>query len=354
MVLRRSQIPALGAARLAAAIERLRALNISEAAKRLLEAMLRAAANPDAESPVVIIASLSGARRESIEEALRVLAAHASGIVARGGSSTREISDEEWRWLAGALLADLRELLSLSEEDADRRGLLGLALLLTGLGLGALLPRPERGEGAGEGVPALPHLVGVLYEMQPEEVSALAVHLLAQRERAWQIALAEKARQYGCERTPRAPRDGDLRELARMSREDAENIAATWNRDAARQLQKLHAADPNQTPDTYARQMALWAQQRATWKLPQIALQTEQTARAYAQERFRQENEVHDVPYVFTGPPPVCAECVGHFAAGVVRLSYVREHPAPVHIGCPHEWRELPDRALSCAEMWLG
>jgi hypothetical protein len=100
--------------------------------------------------------------------------------------------------------------------------------------------------------------------------------------------------------------------------------------------------------------MESWSKQRAAWKEPQIALQTEQTTRFYAQDRFRQMNGMRGGQYVFIGPPPVCGVCVGHFAAGIVDEVYVKRNPAPVHIGCPHEWKEMPISAPPPNELWLG
>jgi hypothetical protein len=197
-------------------------------------------------------------------------------------------------------------------------------------------------------------IIGLLYQMQAADIATLERDLLQRRKAAWRQALSECGQRYGSTRPPNPPSREDLAELKRMCREDARSIATTWNRDVERQLQKLYTANPKGNRHYYAKQMEAWAQKRAVWKNPQIALQTEQTTRFYAQDRFRQMNGLRGGQYVFQGPPPVCGECVGHFAAGLVDEVYVHRHPAPVHIGCPHEWYALPLKAPPPRELWLG
>lgn len=198
------------------------------------------------------------------------------------------------------------------------------------------------------------NILALLYQLQAADIQALAAELLERRKAEWRSALTEEARRHGCNtRTGENPRLGDLEELKRMSLEDARQIAKTWNSDVSRQLQKLYADNPRGNRFYYYSNMEQWAAARAGWKNPQIAIQTAQTTRWYAQNRFRALNTIRP-RYVFAGPPPVCAVCVNEFAAGVVSERYIQRHPCPRHIGCPHEWVAARAEKIPCEDMWLG
>src|SRR5690606_3911196 len=130
-------------------------------------------------------------------------------------------------------------------------------------------------------------------------------------------ALREEALRAGYTGAVNPPSRGDLAWLRAEARQDAASITRTWNRDAERQLRRLYEANPRGNRHYYARHMEEWAAARDIWKNKQIAVTTEQKARSYAQERFRQENGLRGDAYVMVGPPPVCGVCVGYFAAGV-------------------------------------
>jgi len=196
-------------------------------------------------------------------------------------------------------------------------------------------------------------ILALLYQMQEADIQALAAELLERRKAEWRTALTDMARQHGCNRTGESPRMGDLAELRRMSLDDARQIAKTWNKDVISHLRTLYRDNPRGNRFYYYSNMETWAQARGAWKNPQIALQTAQTTRWYAQNRFRAMNSIR-ARYVFTGPPPVCAVCVGLFGAGAVSERFIQTNPAPVHIGCPHEWRELRPERIPCADMWVG
>jgi hypothetical protein len=197
-------------------------------------------------------------------------------------------------------------------------------------------------------------IIALLYEMQPEEQDALSAQLLEQRKAVWRQALADMAREFGCNSaSPRPPSGRDLTELKALSDEDAKSIANTWNGDVERQVQRLYDANPRGNRYYYRKNMEAWAAQRSTWKNPQIALNTETVTREYAKSRFREMN-VDSPRFVFDGPPPTCDVCVQEFAAGIVDENYVRKHPCPRHINCPHTWRVVNPQRIPCAEMWLG
>lgn len=201
----------------------------------------------------------------------------------------------------------------------------------------------------------LTRVIALLYRMHSDDIKVLANTLLEARKQAWRTALAEMARAHGCNKVPNDPRREDLAHLRELSQQDAQSIAETWNRDVKRQIERLFTQNPRGNRQYYFSSLEAWAAQRAVWKDAQIAMQTEQTTRQYAQSRFREMNDlVGRSRYVLVGPVPVCRVCARHFARGLVDEQYIRRNPAPVHIACPHEWSAVNKPKLNCAEVWVG
>jgi hypothetical protein len=196
--------------------------------------------------------------------------------------------------------------------------------------------------------------LALLYRMQPADVRLLADDLYARRQIEWMTALAQEAQRHGCTQPGQPPQRQDADTLRRMADEDAQHIADTWNRDVERQITKLFEANRRGNRNYYFSNMEQWASDRDKWKLPQIALQSAQTTRTYAQQRFRTENGLNGGRFIFTGPPPVCQICVREFAAGIVSARYIQAHKCPRHVGCPHEWAELKPGKLACDAIWVG
>jgi len=207
-----------------------------------------------------------------------------------------------------------------------------------------------------DGRTKLQQVIGLFYQMQPEDVDALEASLLEQEKRAWRTALAEKAQQYAGRRlAPRDPSGADLRQLREWARRDAESVARTYNREVGRQIQRLFEANPRGNRVYYAKHMEAWAQARGAKHMPMVALNTVQQTREYAKERFRAMNGLRPRGFVLAGPPPVCEECNEAQAAGVVDESYIHRHPMPAHFRCAHEWEEVPGaRAPALRDLWLG
>lgn len=197
-------------------------------------------------------------------------------------------------------------------------------------------------------------VIGLLYKMQPEDVKALTDSLQERRRAAWRGAIRQELRVAGCGGDAQGPSGNDRRKLRDWSRRDARRIARTWDRDVERQLQKLYNENPRGNRHYYAKRMQEWARARSEWKEPQIALATESETRQYAKDRFWSENKLTEGGFIFTGPSPVCAECIEHFSAGIVDYRYVRRNPAPVHPNCPHEWERSRRRRLNCERAWRG
>lgn len=197
-------------------------------------------------------------------------------------------------------------------------------------------------------------VLSLLYRMESDDIAQLEAQLLERRKAEWITAMSELAVKHGCNRRGVAPRLQDLSELKRMAGEEARQIAATWNRESRRQLEKLRSQNPRGNRFYYARGMAEWETRRNPYKSAQIALQTAQTTRWYAQGRFREVNNLFGSRYIFTGPPPVCNDCLSLFSRGTVSEHFIQRHPTPIHVNCPHEWQELQPEQIPCDVIWVG
>ena len=200
----------------------------------------------------------------------------------------------------------------------------------------------------------LTQTIALLYQMETDDIRALEAQLLEARQRAWMTALADVAAEHGCSGSPNPARLADLRELRQMCRDDAASIARTYNREVTAEIERLYDANVRGNRYYYFKHLEEWADRRNAWKLDQIALNTETTTRNFARERFYKLNSLRGGRWKFVGPTPVCAVCARLFTLGYVDQSVVDANPAPVHIGCPHEWRKVEPEKVDCRELWLG
>lgn len=194
----------------------------------------------------------------------------------------------------------------------------------------------------------------LLYSHQDIDTARMTRVITERRKASWLNTLAGLAKTHGCSQFPKSVKGDDAKELARQSKADAESITRTYNRELRNQIERIYKANPRSNRNAYYRQLEAWAKKRDAHKSLTIALNTDSTARQFAQRRFYDENGRPDDKYVFTGPPPTCIKCVRLFAAGAVDKSFVRRNEAPVHVNCPHTWRNLSIRKIPCETIWLG
>jgi hypothetical protein len=196
--------------------------------------------------------------------------------------------------------------------------------------------------------------ITLLYGMQSDDIDTLADQLLAQRAVEWQRAIEQELRRYGCDKPAQSPVGADALELFRLSEQDARGIATTYNRQLEAQVQRLYDANPRGNRNYYFSQLEQWATKRNAYKSQQIALNTAATTRQYAQQRFREENNIQG-KFLFSGPAPVCMECTQLKAMGLVTLEVVNRYPSPRHPNCPHEWTPARVRGgIDCEAAWAG
>jgi hypothetical protein len=196
--------------------------------------------------------------------------------------------------------------------------------------------------------------IALLYQMQRDDIRQLEAQILEARKQAWAAALRAEAQAHGCNRVPSAPRREDLDELKRMSKEDAQSITATWNREVTREIERLYAANHRGNRRYYYKNLEAWDAKRREWKLPLIAITTDATTAEYARRRFEKMNYGGGLRYVFAGGVAVCRVCASLFAAGIVDEAFMRRHPLPAHPGCPHQWQVVNRPRMRCDELWLG
>jgi hypothetical protein len=92
----RAHLPVLPPHTLTLFLQQLALLDISVDAKRQIAAMMNAAANPDAESPEVIMQTLSRERQANMRITARELDALSSGVASRGRAALFEMDEAEF------------------------------------------------------------------------------------------------------------------------------------------------------------------------------------------------------------------------------------------------------------------
>lgn len=93
---KRKHIPALNPAELEQAIERLKDAKLPPAAKRTLEAMMRAASNPANETVEVILRTLPKHRQERIKRTANTVHKHMQSVTDRAKQALLDMPDAEW------------------------------------------------------------------------------------------------------------------------------------------------------------------------------------------------------------------------------------------------------------------
>lgn len=200
----------------------------------------------------------------------------------------------------------------------------------------------------------LTEAIALLYRMESADIRQLEAQLLEARKRAWANALQGEAQRHGCNKSPSAPRREDLAELKRLCREDAQSIADTYNKAVEREIERLYGTNPRGNRQFYFSNLERWSRQRDSWKLQQIALNTNTTATEYARQRFREQNYSGKERYRLVGASPVCAVCTRLLGMGFVSESVITLNPMPAHINCGHSWEIIKPPKLACQDIWLG
>lgn len=184
---------------------------------------------------------------------------------------------------------------------------------------------------------------------------SLTTTILAQLSETWRATLTSEARAAGSSKVGQGPSGQDLSELSKIARRDAASIVQTFQRDLAREIDRVYDQSPTATRTDYIQALTVWADDRAQWKDRQIATMNRGNARSYAQQRFNAENEVGESLYLAEGPPPRERICANIMAAGLVNREFVERNPLPAHIGCPHNYAVQVTRiGVPVNQIWVG
>jgi len=193
------------------------------------------------------------------------------------------------------------------------------------------------------------------YDVYDEE--RIRSDLLKERRVTYEDELTIQAARMGCPgRSGRLSNGAILSQLYGMSKEDSESIANTYNYDLAIAILHIFSEVPTANRYVYAKRLSEWEEKRGVWKHNQIALYTEGSARALAQEHFYQYNAGILGVAILEPRTGVCPVCVALIARGEVPLREAMRTPPPFHPNCPHYWRTVPQRVppSECPLLWMG
>lgn len=97
-----NHLPSLNPLEMDAALTAIDQLDIPVAAKAQVKAMLIAAANPDAESPGVVLQTLDPERQTNAEQMIQTLGATFTLAARRGADALNALDDAEWERLVNS------------------------------------------------------------------------------------------------------------------------------------------------------------------------------------------------------------------------------------------------------------
>lgn len=99
MARKTSKVPQLSPDKLIKALQTLEGLRIDESSKRMIASVLKAAANPDAESPIEAIKMLPPARQQNATVTAMASRLIRSRVMERAAEEINSLSDAEWEAL---------------------------------------------------------------------------------------------------------------------------------------------------------------------------------------------------------------------------------------------------------------
>jgi len=179
--------------------------------------------------------------------------------------------------------------------------------------------------------------------------------LTAYRARAYEKELATQAQRVGCDQYSAPLRIGpEWVELDKKSIDDARSITNTYNRDLAREINKIRKDVPTANRNTYAKRIEGWSKSRKDWKDKQIIQYTNNSARNQAQRDFYRNNGITEGTAVLRPRTAVCPICNGWINRGEVPLNVALANPANFHPNCPHYWDVYPPKLApdDCGNLW--
>lgn len=199
-------------------------------------------------------------------------------------------------------------------------------------------------------------LIHLAMRKDKQDAEKVRAELVKARRRAYEDELTIQAGRVGCAgQQGRLTKGPALNQLNEMSKTDAESIVNTYNYDLAMAIEAIKAETPSANRSLYVKRLTDWEESRNFWKIPQIAMYTENTARSQAQADFYRMNKLDGVA---TLEPKTAKEeiCAGWIRRGEVPLKEALKNPGPFHPFCPHLWVINSERVprQECPNLWMG
>ena len=199
-------------------------------------------------------------------------------------------------------------------------------------------------------VQKLVHLA-VRYDSQQQE--AIRAELVQTRKQEYESTLTELAGAGGCNQKGLLGEGAILKGLNKVSKEDAESITLTYNRDLAVAIIAIREENPSANRHYYANRLETWEVNRAEHKDLQIAANTRLTARQMAMADFTKYNDVEATVEPLGNNPAAESICQELLDRGRVLMKEAAGFPA--HINCVHFYGNIQIKPIdNCKELWLG
>lgn len=178
-------------------------------------------------------------------------------------------------------------------------------------------------------------LVHLAARRDPVDTDAVRTTLLREMRRVYEAELTDMAARIGCRgRRGRLSNGPILTELNEQAKQWAEGINNTYNYDLGSAIRTIATDAPRANRHVYAKRLGEWDSNRAAFKNPQIAQNSEGWARSKAQQDFRIHNPVTGTAELMP-KAAVCPICQGIVARGEIPLQEALRGPSPpYHPNC--------------------
>jgi hypothetical protein len=195
-----------------------------------------------------------------------------------------------------------------------------------------------------------------LYSMTEADILQLQAALFEQLRASWLAQMATLARQHGSPNATPQLQGAEYERLQAKALEDAQSIAATYNRELRSQVNAIAARNPSADRSEYISTLSSWGRERGERKSITIAIGVILWAAQYGHELFMTRNNLQYQLFKAIGATPVCPECIRVVAMGVVSYQFTVDNPLPFHPNCSHEYVPINPSDLGSLGIaaWVG
>lgn len=264
-------------------------------------------------------------------------------------AATIDKSEQSWLDFEEEFKADWVEAEAIAEKEFARLKVQGFFKPPTEESLGKAAPDWEDSLGGFSPVMVLVHDTMRLYE---EDQNFIYDEILKSRIVEYEDAISDYIAQMGCGGKAHVTSQKEIEYIKDQSREDAQSILNTHNRDLAKTIRGIKDDVPTANRSTYTSRFRIWNMGRQIWKATQIALHTTLTTRDYALKTFSDHNNLEPNVKLFprTAKEPICQ---GWINRGLVNYEVAERNPSPYHLNCVHYWKPM-FRIGKCEGLWIG